>query len=391
MIYSVRIDNGFGERLGLVLGNPIIRDDGSAAEKEDGILITEIGGLGPVKADIKMNESATSHGAKFNSARANTRDITFHFRFLDINGLTVEDSRLVIYKFFPLTEEVTIYIRTEHRYVKTSGYVESVEPDIFTDQAGLSVTVKCPDPWFHLVGVNKADKFEFSNLTDMFEFIFADEPTPSLIFTSLEPGKEHIINYSGEVRTGMIISIKSRSDNWYGPTIYVEVISMDPSESPVNNGWYEYVNGQYVLSKDLVIVSSKSYYIRQVKWREPTIYNNVTREKMTVNTNLIEYILNPESFLILDPYWEPPIGDCTIGDNDEIRISTVTGNKYIKFIRDGKSYNVLNALPLDTDWLTLTPGRNVFSYKCGKFSNNNSDGQYAINITMTADILVAGV
>lgn len=394
MIKQVRIVNGFDENMLLKLQQPIIRDNGSEIVKEDGIFITAIDGLGPVKADIRMNESATSHGSKFNSARANSRDITFHFLFLDINGLTIEDSRLVIYHFFPLTEKIVIYIWTENRYVKTEGYVESIEPDIFSNESGnvgATVTVKCPSAWFIYAGMGKTDTHPFSNLYDAFEFEVEDDPTPSLIFTEIAPGKEHVIDYPGDVETGMIISIKSNGDNRFGSAEFVEVVSLS-DENPKANGWFERVGGEYVLSSDTTVNPNKSYYIKHIKWRMPTIYNNITREKMAINTNMIEYDLNPETPVIPDPGWDPVIEACTIGGDDEIRISTVTGNKYIKFIRGGKEFNVLNALPLDTDWPTLHPGRNVFSYECGKFADETEDkGQFAVKITFTANVYLAGV
>lgn len=395
MIKQVRIVNGFDENMLLKLQEPIIRDNGEEAVKEDGIFITGIDGLGPVKADIRMNESATSHGSKFNSARANSRDITFHFRFLDINGLTVEDSRLVIYHFFPLTEKVIIYIWTENRYVKTEGYVEAIEPEIFAkepDVFGASVTVKCPSAWFIYAGMGKTDKHPFSNLYDAFEFEMEDNPTPSLIFTEIAPGKEHVIDYPGDVETGMIISIKSNDNSLFGSAQYVEIASAGRDVNPKSEGWFEKINNKYTLTEDTTYNSSKIYYEKQIKWRMPTIYNNITREKMAINTNMIEYDVDPNTPVIPDPGWDPVIEACTIGGDDEIRISTVTGNKYIKFIRDGKEFNVLNALPLDTDWLTLHPGRNVFSYECGKFADETKDnGQYAIRITMTANVYLAGV
>ena len=341
MIKKVRINNGFDENLDIGLREPVIRRDGQSTTKYDGIFLTEIEGLGPAKADIKFDESATRHGSRFNSARANSRDITFHFLFLDINGLTAEDGRLAIYRFFPLTEKVTIYIWTGERYVKTSGYVESIEPEIFTEQAGASVTVKCPSAWFIYVGDNKKDINNFSNLEDVFEFDFADEPSPSLIFTSLEPGKAHEIDYPGEIETGMTISIKGK-------------------------GWDRNVH--------------------YGKYRLPVIYNNQTREKMAISTNIIEYILNPNWPGIPDATSVHDLDLCTICSDDEIRISTFTGDKYIKFIRGGVVYNVLNALPLNTDWLTLHPGKNVFSYECA-----TKEESYAIDITMSANIYVAGV
>ena len=47
---------------------------------------------------------------------------------------------------------------------------------------------------------------------------------------------------------------------------------------------------------------------------------------------------------------------------DEIIISTVKGDKYIRLIRDGITTNILNALDLESTWLELVRGDNVIAY-----------------------------
>lgn len=319
MISQVIINNGFGESLNIRLPQ---------TEPKHGLFITEIEGLGPVKADLKMSKYATRHGREFNSWNANGRDIIFHVRYLDTDGSSAEQARLTTYKFFPLGEQVTIYIRSENRYVKTTGYVESNEPEIFSETAGAVITVSCPSPWFTLVGsVNKTDTHEFSNMLKVFEFEFDDEPTPSLIFTAMEPKKAHTFYYDGEVSTGITLSIKSHDD-----------------------GFYSF----------------------------PTIYNNDTREKITIDTDKIEKIINPD--------YDPSAGIHEVGRGDEIRISSVTGNKYARYYdSEGNSpVNILYTLPLDVDWFIIHPGYNTFSYEC-------AFGEFDIDIIISAPILLEGV
>lgn len=319
MINRVRINNGFGESLIIDLPQ---------TEPTHGLFITEIEGLGPVKADLKMSEAATRHGSSFNSWRANSRDIIFHVRYLDTDKATAEEARLTTYKFFPLGEEITIYIRTENRYVKTTGYVQTNEPDIFSETAGATITVTCPSPWFTLVGsVKKTDTHEFSNLLKSFEFEFDDEPTPSLIFTSVEPKKAHTFFYDGEVSTGIVLSIKSHDDGIYS---------------------------------------------------KPIIYNNVTREKVAIDTDKIEKLINPE--------WTPSAGIYEVGRGDEIRISSVTGNKYARYYdcNGNAPVNILSFLDLNVDWFTIHPGYNTFSYEC-------AFGEFDVDITISAPILLQGV
>lgn len=48
--------------------------------------------------------------------------------------------------------------------------------------------------------------------------------------------------------------------------------------------------------------------------------------------------------------------------SDEIRIHSVSGEKYISLIRLGKTYNILGAIDKDSDWPTLEKGDNVYAF-----------------------------
>lgn len=52
-----------------------------------------------------------------------------------------------------------------------------------------------------------------------------------------------------------------------------------------------------------------------------------------------------------------------IDNRDDIIISTETANKSITLLREGKYYNILNALGRDTDWFTISTGDNIFVYE----------------------------
>ena len=47
---------------------------------------------------------------------------------------------------------------------------------------------------------------------------------------------------------------------------------------------------------------------------------------------------------------------------DEITISTIKGDKYIKLLREGKEYNILNIMDKNADWFQLAKGDNIFTY-----------------------------
>lgn len=338
MIKSVTIDNNFGESMTIKLEDPEVLDEiPEEISPEMGIFITEIEGLGPVKANINMAEVATQHGARYISSRANTRDITFHFRFLDINGVTAEDCRLKTYKYFPLGEKVKLTIRTGQRTVVAYGYVESNEPEIFLEQVASTITVSCPSSWFVLQQPNKTIDYTFSNLDAMFEFEFEDPvgESPSLIFSEIEHNKVHEITYAGEAETGMVITISNVQRNF-----------------PAGVEWFAM----------------------------PTIYDIETGEFMKIDTDVIEKTFNPS----FDPSIVPKIYQTCV-DSSSIVISTVTDNKYVRYIHtDGTTYNVLAALSLDSSWLKIHPGVNKFSYTC-------DHGDIDVDVNIKATVLISGV
>lgn len=331
MIKQVMIDNHYGESITIKLADP---ENYAGQSDETGIFISEIEGLGPAKADINMGEVATQHGARFISSRAKTRDFIFHFLFFDVNGVTAEECRLKIYKYFPLGEKITLQFKTGKRTAWTTGYVESIEPDIFSEQVGATVTVTSPSSWLNLTYPSIGLDYTFSNLDSLFEFEFEDPvsalPTGSINFGNIESRGRHPITYQGEAETGMKIRIIAKE-------------------------------GRYFVN--------------------PTIYNLETNEYIQIETDIVN-----EAY---DPNWSPYDGHYVACiDGSAIEISTVSNNKYVRYypdINDTTSYiNVLSAFTMDSTWLTIHPGVNYFGYEC-------EEGEFDVDIQITASILVGGV
>lgn len=76
-----------------------------------------------------------------------------------------------------------------------------------------------------------------------------------------------------------------------------------------------------------------------------TLYNTNTREAMRIDTAKIKTITGK-----------------AFGKGDDILISTVKGEKYVRLLRDGVYTNIIAAMNKDADWLQLTNGQNVFSF-----------------------------
>ena len=84
-----------------------------------------------------------------------------------------------------------------------------------------------------------------------------------------------------------------------------------------------------------------------------TIYNTQTQDSMAIDTTKLEQLTG-----------------AGITAGDEITISTVRGNKYVRLLRKGVYTNILNCLNKDADWFLLSKGDNVFAYTAETGSEN---------------------
>lgn len=198
MIKSLTVVNPRNERLKIVL-----REE----EPEHGLLLMKIDGLGPVKANVNTTALAAQDGVLFNSARLPSRNIVIETKFT--YAPTIEDSRQRTYKFFPVKGKVELIIETDNRLVTTTGYVESNEPDIFSELEGNQISIICPDPYFYSYGSAGLKTVVFSGIVPEFEFPFSNESlTEPLIGVSrIERAMAKDVFYEGEVEIGITMTI----------------------------------------------------------------------------------------------------------------------------------------------------------------------------------------
>lgn len=197
MIKAITITNYLGESIRLPLNDPW----------ETGLIIKNIEGLGPPKADINFTELATSDGGIDNSARVQSRNIVIEFQFTETAKLrTIEEVRLQTYKYFPIKRNVTIQIETDNRICETIGRVESNEPNIFDPNEGCQISILSPSSYFRK---SASGLLNVSGVNSMFEFPFCnDSLTENLIvFGEIEEITERIVFYEGDCETGFLIRI----------------------------------------------------------------------------------------------------------------------------------------------------------------------------------------
>lgn len=163
MIKTVTVTNYLGESLTLELSNPF----------DIGINVRSIEGIGPPKGNVNYTEIASGDGGQFNSARASIRNITMQLGLMPVP--TVEESRHRVYKYFPLDQQVTLRFETDKRLCEITGWVEECEPDIFSDDEVVDISIVCPDPYFYSVD-SQLGTVNFSGVVDEFEFPFENSP-----------------------------------------------------------------------------------------------------------------------------------------------------------------------------------------------------------------------
>ena len=197
MIKGITITNTLsGEEITVNLGD---------IEPYHALFITEIEGLGPPKADINMTSLANKDGSLWNSSRANNRNIVLHVRF--INASSIEDVRLLTYRYFPVKKKIKFRIETDNRLATISGYVESNEPDIFSPEESATISVVCESAWFIDEKEGRGQHTDFSDIIPMFEFEFEDDDTesPTIEFSRIETRRQNLVYYKGDAETGFLM------------------------------------------------------------------------------------------------------------------------------------------------------------------------------------------
>lgn len=245
MIYSLAVTNFLGDRIRLELGKP----------ENTGFLIKSITGLGPVKANVNTTEVATNDGSMFNSARLSQRNIVIQMVFVNsIYGEDIEEIRQKSYKYFPIKKSVELVIETDNRYVRTTGYIESNEPDIFSKQEGTQISIICPDPYFYSASEDGDNVTNFYSIDPMFEFPFSNESLtePLLVFGEIQIKTEGVITYSGDSEIGVMIYIHA-----IGPAEHINIYNTETREvMTIDTAKLEKLTGRGLIAGDDIVINT---------------------------------------------------------------------------------------------------------------------------------------
>ena len=173
--------------------------------------VYKITGLQPPSVVINSSVNATTDGSTVNSLRAGTRNIVL---YMTLEG-EVENSRINLYRYFPLKKRITLYFKNGSRDVCIEGYVEVIECDLFTSKQVAQISLLCPQPYFKAV-----DELitHFNEVTSLFEFPFS-MPAEGVAISCITANVRKSIINTGDIPSGLIIELYAVGDV-INPVVY---------------------------------------------------------------------------------------------------------------------------------------------------------------------------
>lgn len=239
MINKITVTNYLNESLELELKHP----------EKSGLLVQDITGLGPGKANINSTEMATMDGSIYNSSKLGSRNIVFTFKLL--GSPTIELTRQKTYKYFPIKKLVTILFETDERICQISGYVESNDPVMFSNQTSTQISIICTDPYFYSLEPNETI---FSGVEPNFTFPFSNESTSEKLINvgDIIINQEQTVYYDGEGEVGIVINIHA-----LGEFTNLSIYNYKTQETMIiDTNKLETLTGSPILPGDDIIIST---------------------------------------------------------------------------------------------------------------------------------------
>jgi len=163
------------------------------------IQIRNIEGLGPVKAEMATAPFALARGVFFQGSSVGQRNIVLTLGLNPTVDQSLATLRALVYRYFMPELVVTLTFSSDEREdVHIDGVVESVEPNIFSQDPEMQISLICPRPDF--IGATENSVGPFPTLTSGYEEI----------------------EYTGSVSNGFVLTIENPLDYYVGP---IEVVN----------------------------------------------------------------------------------------------------------------------------------------------------------------------
>jgi hypothetical protein len=164
---------------------------GGFMPSQDAVHVRDIDGLGPVKADIASTPLATGRGEQYQGSTMGKRNIVLALGLSpDWENQTMSSLRQLLYRYFMPQSWVKLRFTSDHLPIcEIEGYVESFEPNMFSRDPEMTVSIICPKP----------------------DFIQADA---TIIYGKVDDGTtEQVFEYVGTIETGYELRVAASLEN----------------------------------------------------------------------------------------------------------------------------------------------------------------------------------
>lgn len=259
---EVIIENKYGETLNL--------------SSNKNYVLTQVTGITPPTATINTATVATKDGSVFNSSRLENRNIVLYIK----PECNIEKSRINIYKYIKVKQPLKMYFKNASRDVYISGYVESIDGDLYENPQMLQVSVICPNPYFKSRDV---EVIKFSNIVNAFSFPFAIAEAGVPISETSAFTEQNIYNASDE-DTGALFTLTATGD-----VLNITIYNQTTGESFKIN--YAMLNGDQIVINTKRGEKSIKYISDGV---EKNIINRVDRSSkwftLQAGDNIFSYV-----------------------------------------------------------------------------------------------------
>lgn len=286
-----------------------------------GFIVKSIDGIGPANANINMMELATIDGSIFNSARLNTRDISLSLLFIQNPDIGINN-----------IEEAR---RLSYKYFPIKRQVKIT----FKTDAALGEH----NP-IHAIGYVEKNEPK----------VFQKQEGTSITIKCADP---------------YLHSERMTNKIFYGVDPLFEFVyeNKEPDQKLTEFGNINFLTeGEIIYDGD-----AETGMVIEMHARGPAkgvvFYDNESGERIELSDAIIK----------------KKTGNY-ISTGDTITINTERGNKYCRLLRNGRTYDILNALVKPLSWFKLNSGSNIFGYEA-------AEGLENLIFTIKYDVLYDGV
>ncbi len=162
--------------------------------------IVNVEGLNPPSANVNLTQLAGMNGSKKNNSSVPSRNIVITIK---VNA-PVAENRMVLYEYFKVAEESTLYFENDVRSVSIEGIVEAIEGGLFTKDERFQISLLCASPFF-----KESSYFisEIGKILKYFQFPFSYEGP--FEFSSYDEYRVSEIMNTGDADTGVLITLEA--------------------------------------------------------------------------------------------------------------------------------------------------------------------------------------